>query len=114
MSPSQGTLARSGTGPGRAEVTVTPEALRLLERLRGEGGGVVLILAPDLSSDVLCLGRRDVVLGPHAVQIATVRGCPVYADRRMPELATAGTIVLDVERDLDGPRFAVRVVDGTS
>ena len=114
MSLTPVTLARSETGRARAEVKVTPAASRLLDRLRGEGGGVVLILGRDLGDDVLCLGRRDVVLGPNAVHMATVRGCPIYVDCRSPWLAAVPAILLDVERDVVGLRFVIRVVDAAS
>lgn len=108
MSRTLGTLARSDIGRSPSQVGITPPALRILDRLRAEAGDVVLIVAPGLSDEILCVGLRDVVLGPHDVLIATVHGCPIYVDRRTPELAGVPAMVLDVERDIAGWRFVLQ------
>lgn len=112
MSATLRVLARSEPAPARAEVRATPDALRLLERLRLEAGGVALLVAPEVTDEVLCLGRRDFVLGPNDVKIATVRGCPIYVDRRAPSFVSLMTMMLDVETDALGPRFLFRVSVG--
>jgi len=108
MSATLRVLDRPETAPARVEVRATPGALELLERLRLEAGGVALLVAPEVTDEVLCLGRRDFVLGPNDVKIATVRGCPIYVDRRAPSLVSLTTMVLDVETDALGPRFVFR------
>jgi uncharacterized protein (DUF779 family) len=95
--------------PAPLEVRATPRALQLLERLRLEAGGVALLVAPEVTDEVLCLGRRDFVLGPNDVKIATVRGCPIYVDRRASSFRSLRTMVLDAETDALGDRFLVRV-----
>jgi uncharacterized protein (DUF779 family) len=78
----------------------------LLERFRAEGGDVALFLSPG-RDEVLCLGRRDVTLGPNDLLIGDIGGAPVYVDRRADPAALAA-LVLDVERDLLGLRFVLR------
>lgn len=97
---------RSDAGPSHLRVTAT--ALRLVERLRVEAGDVALLVAPRLSGDVLCLGRRDVTLGPNDTLVDAVLGCPIYVDRRAYPVAALSTRVLDVQVDSFGPRFVLR------
>lgn len=114
MTPTLATLTRPEVGRTRADVRITPPALRLLERLQAEAGDVALIVAPRLSGEVLCVGRRDVTLGPNDLLIATVRGCPIYIDRREPSPIDLVAMVLDVDRDVAGLKFVFRQpADGT-
>lgn len=108
MAPTLERLARAETGHSRPSLGVTPAALRLLDRFRAEAGDVALIVAPRLSDEVLCVGRRDITLGPNDRLIGTVRGCPVYVDRRERAWVDGPAMVLDVERDLAGLKFVFR------
>lgn len=108
MTPILNAAPRADFATMRSELRITPRALRLLDQLRAEAGDIALLLAPRLSEEVLCIGRRDLVLGPHDALVATVRGCPIYADRRDVPLAAMRTSVLDVHTDLGGPRFVLR------
>lgn len=96
----------------RAQFRVTRTALRLLERMRTEAGDVVLVVAPRLSDEVLCIGRRDLTLGPNDVLVGRVGGCPVYVDRRAWTAAQLSTMVLDAQPDLLGPKFVLRPAVG--
>lgn len=98
--------ARTAAGP--AQLRVTAAAFGLLERLRAEAGEVAVVVAPRLSDDVLCVGLRDLVLGPNDALVATVRGCPVYVDRRHHAAAALPSMVLDVHADALGPTFVLR------
>ena len=103
-----GTPAPTRTRGDRPELRIGSAALRVLDRLRAEAGDIVLLVSPDVRGEVLCFGRDDITVGPHDLLVATVRGCPVYVDRRAADLVDLTTAVLDVERDLRGVRFVLR------
>ena len=109
MTTTLGTSVRQEAGPARPSIRITPAAIQLLEQLRTEGGDVALFLAPYVSDEVLCLGRRDVTLGPNDLLIGTVHGCPVYVDRRATRLTAIRALVLDAESSSPGARFVFRV-----
>lgn len=98
----------------RPQLRLTPRALRLLDQMRAESGEVALLVAPRLSAEVLCVGRRDLTLGPHDVRVATIHGCPIYVDRRDVPLSALRSLVLDAQPDLGGPRFVLQSRIGAS
>ncbi len=92
-------------GPVSTGLRATPAALRLIDRMRVDGE---LMFFVDPNLDVLCFGRGDLVLGPNDELLGTVRGCPVYVDRRRAGVLPLADATLDVERDLRGPHFVLR------
>lgn len=89
------------------EVRFTAAGDALLAALLREGGEVTILC--DRHGEVSCFGRGDVVPGPTYALVATVRGCPVYIDRRAPWFGGARNVVLAGVRDRARPRFRLEV-----
>ena len=64
------------------QVTATPEALDVLERLRVQHGDLIVHLSGGCcdGSSPMCLRAADLPAGPHDVQLGAIAGVPVVID----------------------------------
>ena len=64
------------------QVTATPAALDLLERLRAEHGDLIVHVSGGCcdGSSPMCLRAADLPAGPHDVELGALAGVPVVID----------------------------------
>ncbi|MGA8745620.1 MAG: DUF779 domain-containing protein [Solirubrobacterales bacterium] len=67
------------------EVTATPEAEAVIERLREQHGPLVIHQSGGCcdGSAAMCLRERDLPPGPNDVRLGTLAGAPFLVDREM-------------------------------